>query len=156
MQSETKNKKYVFKVNLFSQKIIMCFLIAFTITPTTIKADELDALYLDLFKAIVEIATDEPTPNASSTSGNYDRTQARGGGSCEQQAEALDAEFVQRNNSIPSNDNVARLALIHSVSLRMRDIWLPCNKEKASNYEKTAADTLNTCLGIATHEAVCR
>ena len=78
------------------------------------------------------------------------------GNSCEQQDKVLEAEFVKRNDTIPRNDNVARLALIHSVSLRMRDIWLPCNNEKARNYEKTATDTLNTCLRISPNEALCK
>lgn len=78
------------------------------------------------------------------------------GNSCEQQDKLLEAEFVRRNDAISSDDKVARLALIHSVSLQMRDIWLPCNKEKARNYEKTAADTLNTCLRISPSEALCK
>lgn len=85
-------------------------------------------------------------PSASSTAS---------GGNCAQQDKEIEAEFVRRNSSIPSNDNVAKLALVHSVSLRMRDVWLPCNAEKAKAYEQTAASVLKTCQGIAADVRLC-
>ncbi len=151
MALKTNNIKSNFSKSLYLQKFFISILIITSITPSVSIA--YDAT--DLVKDLIEFAAEQPGYDNPSSNESYSNAQAQGGGSCEQQDKALDAEFVRRNNAIPSNDNVAKLALIHNVSLRMRDIWLPCNKEKARNYEKTAADTLNTCLGIATNPALC-
>lgn len=74
---------------------------------------------------------------------------------CAHDETAMTAEFERRNKRISSNDNVGRLALVRAVSLRLRDLWLPCNSAKARAYEKTATDTLRTCEQIASNSAAC-
>ncbi len=76
-------------------------------------------------------------------------------GSCAASEKQLEAELDRRNATIAPNDNVSRLALIRSITLRMRDAWRPCNPEKVKVYEQTAASTLNTCLGIASNASLC-
>lgn len=76
-------------------------------------------------------------------------------GRCAQNDAEINAEFERRNEAISTRDNVAKLALLRSTSVRLRDAWLPCNPAKARTYELTAADALRTCQGIATDPGLC-
>ena len=151
MAFKTNNMKSNFSKSFYLQKTFICILIITSIIPSVSMAYDMT----DLVKDLTEFAAEQPGYNNPSSNESYSNNQLQGGGDCAANDRALETEFIRKDNAIPGNDNVARLALIHNVSLRMRDIWLPCNKEKARNYDKTAADTLSTCLGIATDPALC-
>lgn len=67
----------------------------------------------------------------------------------------LDGELARATATLLPNENIERLAILRTYSLKLRDAWTPCNEARANMYAKLASDALQTCKGIASDPGPC-
>lgn len=96
----------------------------------------------------VEQQASRQGPSGTSGSGS-------GGDACSTEVQRLDNEMQVGSSQIPANDNVRRLALIHSVSIKMSQAMQPCDPTKARQYQQSAESALKTCQQIANTPSLC-